>query len=119
MFKIGKINTIQLEYLIKKAKPIIDNASSFLANELKKYVKPYTPYREGGLERSLKFIRKDGRVVGLVYDIEYASKMYHGDPNWNYTKRINPQARPRWVESAWQIHHTEILNNVNKALKNV
>lgn len=119
MLKIGKINSIQIETSIKKVNPIINNASSLFANEIKKYAKPYTPYRSGELEKSLTFIRKDSRVVGLVYNIKYASKMYFGGPNWNYNKSTNPQACPRWIERSWQIHKGAIFKNINESLKRV
>lgn len=119
MVKIGSINSAELEKLIKQANPMIDNASSVLANEIKRCAKDFTPYRDGGLQGSLKFERKDGRVVGITYDIEYASKMYFGDPNWRYNRSKNTQAQPHWVEVAWGVHKDEILKNVNKAIGNV
>lgn len=114
-----ELDTKELEDFIKQAIPIIDNASVVVANELKKLAKPYTPYRSGDLERSLKFVYQGRRVVAFLYDVEYATKMWYGSPNWNYNTTVNRQACPRWLTRAWSVHGDDIVNNVNKDLKYV
>lgn len=119
MIKIGAVNIVGLEALIKKVNPLIDNASVVLANEYAKIAKQYTPYRSGDLERSLRYFYEGRRVVALVYNISYAKKIWYGDPNWNYNTSVNRFACPRWTERSWLVHGKDIINNVNKALKNV
>lgn len=83
----------------------------------RKYFKNYTPHRTGELEKSLTFVYKNGVLVALLYNIDYAKKVWYGNENWSYNTRINRQACPRWTERAWNVHQKDIMNNVQRALK--
>ena len=73
----------------------IQKAQLWLANEVTKDMRPYTPFRTGMLANSAQ-IASDGSQI--KQSTPYARRMYYG--SYNYNKAFNPQAGASWFEKA-------------------
>ncbi len=75
----------------------IELAQKVLDAQVMKDSNYYVPMQEGFLRDSVL-----SSVIGsglLVWDIEYAKKMYHF-PEARISKEVNPNASPKWFERA-------------------
>lgn len=121
MIKANVINKVSAEAILKELNPKIDNASAVLVNELERIAFQYTPYRSGGLsgankEYDVKPVKEGNRYTGLSYTAPYASAVWYGKPNWKYTTEHHPNASPKWILRAFEVHGSEIMKEVIKAL---
>lgn len=126
MIKVGAINKISADIILKKLNSKIDNASAVLVNEIKRVSFDYIPYRSGalaGIENNDKGeryeildIKEGNRYTGISYTAPYASYVWYGKPNWKYTAETHPNACPRWVLRAFELYKDDILQKVIKEL---
>lgn len=85
----------------KLSKTNLDMGQIAMANQMLADIDDFVPYREGSLS-SRVFASMDG--TELIYDSDYASRMYHGSEDWNWTKEFHPLAGPKWDEAAKGIY---------------
>lgn len=117
MIKAEVINRISAEEEIKKLNTKVKNASAVLINEVIRISKDFTPRRAGDLEGSLKIEKKGDEYIGISYNMPYARRMWYGEESWNWTRRPNSQAGPRWVKRAFDINGNEVIKSVAEAIK--
>lgn len=68
----------------------------FLAHEWKRLINPYTPHREGNLERNVTY-----EPFLINYNSPYAHYQYEG-VNFNFLREFNPFATYHWDKAAEQ-----------------
>lgn len=113
MIKVSLINGINQEAILKKLNSQIDNASAVLVNEIERVSDPFTPFRTGDLYASVKKEKKGNRYIGISYNVPYAKDIWYGKPYWHYTKTdTHPNAGPRWVERAFDVHKNDVIKIV-------
>lgn len=114
MIKATIVNNINWEALIKRAQPLINNASAVIYTELTKYAIQFTPRLSGGLLESMREVKKGNRWVGIEYTVYYAKYVYYGLQSWNWTIQTHPNASPRWLHRAFDIYKKNIFALINK-----
>lgn len=119
MIKVSVINKVTLESMMKQINPKIKNASAVLINEIERVSKDFTPYLSDNMFTSLKREMKGDDYIGISYNTPYARRIWYGDPNWNYTKETHPQACPRWIIRAFEVHKNDIMKSVVEAFNEV
>ena len=119
MIKVSVINNITEAALLKQLNAKIKNASAVLVNEIARVSAPFVPYLSGSLYDTMKFEKRGDKFVGISYNMPYARRIWYGDPNWNYTKETHPQACPRWIIRAFEVHKNDIMKSVVEAFNEV
>lgn len=116
MFKIKINNNFSVSALVKILNPAVDNASAVAVNETIARADKFTPYLNGDLQNSLELIKKGRRYTGIVYNVEYAERIYTGLESWDWTINTHPNARPRWIHHAYDLFKADIVKKVSTAV---
>lgn len=79
-----------------KCQRAVSAAQHVLDAAVQKSMWPFTPYRTGAMQTSLK-----GQGTGyLRYGVPYDRRTYYGLDTWNWTRVHHAQAGPKWFERA-------------------
>lgn len=95
-----------------KLKGAIAAAQMVLDSSIQQSMWPFTPWKTGTMQTSLR-----GQGTGrLTYGVQYDRRTYYGLDTWNWTRTHHAQASPQWFERAKSIDEKKWNNAAQQAL---
>lgn len=109
-----KVN-VQLGDIAGKIQKATEFSQFALDQQVIKDSNYYVPLDTGTLQRSVLTNSQIGKGE-IVWDTPYAKRLYY-NPQYNFSKDLNPNARGLWFDQAKAVHGNEWTAVAQKAVK--